>query len=122
MELPTRPEDSFANGSCRGHDARGLLRAGPGRGLATCRPRAKWCAALGILRPEVIRMKRKESKCLRVLIALSVAPSLTAARAQTPIPDVTPGSTQQDTTTQNCANGDVVGLPVVDAIDVHVYD
>jgi hypothetical protein len=33
--------------------------------------------------------------------------SLTAARAQTPIPDVTPGSTQQDTTTQNCANGDV---------------
>ncbi len=49
------------------------------------------------------------SKCLRILIAFSVALSLTAARGQSSTnPNLTPGgSQQQDTTTQNCAEGDV---------------
>ena len=47
------------------------------------------------------------SKCLRTLIAFSVALALPAARAQTPSsPNLMPGGSQQDTT-QSCANGDV---------------
>ena len=47
------------------------------------------------------------SKCLRTLIAFSVALALPAARAQTPSsPNLMLGGSQQDTT-QSCANGDV---------------
>src|ERR1700739_3051681 len=62
-----------------------------------------------ILRPEDQNMRTSISKCLRILIAFSVALSLTAARAQAPTPDGMPGSSmqQQDTNAQNCANGDV---------------
>ena len=48
------------------------------------------------------------SKCLRILIAVSVALSLTAARPQAQTSPLTPsGSQQLDTTTSNCENGDV---------------
>jgi protein involved in polysaccharide export with SLBB domain len=52
-------------------------------------------------------MRTTQRKCLRILIAFSVALSLTAASAQTQTnPNLTPGSSQ-DSTMQNCANGDV---------------
>ncbi len=53
-------------------------------------------------------MRKSISKCLRILIAFSVALSLTAARAQTqtsPLPQS--GSQQQDPNTSNCESGDV---------------
>jgi len=52
-------------------------------------------------------MSKMTGKCLRILFAFSVALTLTAARAQVEPTFPNPSGTQQDSTTANCANGDL---------------
>ena len=60
-------------------------------------------------------MSTKLSKCLRVLIALSVAITLGPARAQIEPSSQNPGGSQQDTTSA-CANGDLSACQITPTV------